>query len=113
MSVWRGDEQVDDSQVMALASVWTMFLVIGLVAALGPSAFAFSKAGEEVVSSFVYHQRPPATSHIGLALNASITVAIGFAIGVPVATAACKLTKSHMLMLKPLKSYVWLSNKKL
>ena len=106
MSVWREDEQVDDSQVMALASVWTMFLVIGLVAALGPSACAFSKVCEDVVSSFVYHQRPPATSHIGLALNASITVTIGFAIGVPVATAACKLPKSHMLMLKPLKSDV-------
>ena len=76
--------------MVALASIWTIFLLIGLVAAFGPSACAFSKACEDVVSTFVYHQRPAATSNIGLALNASVTVALGFAVGIPVTTAACK-----------------------
>jgi hypothetical protein len=108
--VWREVEQVDDSQFVALASVWTIFLLIGLVAALGPSACAFSKACEDVVSTFIYHQRPAATSNFGLALNASITVAFGFAVGAPVTIAACEL-KFQILMFKFLISYVFLFGK--
>lgn len=82
------DAEVDNSQVMALASIWMIFLAVGLVTAVGPPACALSKVCKDAVHSHIFHRSLPFTSEVGVAMNVVIIMAVGLAIGIPVATAA-------------------------
>ncbi|MCO5573424.1 hypothetical protein L7F22_027195 [Adiantum nelumboides] len=82
------DAEVDNSQVMVLASIWTIFLALGLVAALGPPACALNKVCKEAVLDQFFHHSHTLTSDIGSTLNLAVFIAVGLAIGVPISTAA-------------------------
>ncbi|MCO5557829.1 hypothetical protein L7F22_011401 [Adiantum nelumboides] len=82
------DAEVDNSQVMVLASIWTIFLALGLVAALGPPACALNRVCKEAVHDQFFHHSHALTSDIGSTLNLAVFIAVGLAIGVPVSTAA-------------------------
>ncbi|KAI5055807.1 hypothetical protein GOP47_0029328 [Adiantum capillus-veneris] len=82
------DAEVDNSQVMALTSIWIMFLALGLVTALGPPACALSKVCKETVHNQFFHNSLTLTSDTGSTVNMAVLIAGGLAIGVPVTAAA-------------------------
>lgn len=81
------DAEVDNSQVMALASIWVIFLAVGLVTSLGPPACALSKACTETLHNHLFHHSLMLTSDVG-SMNMAVVIAAGLAIGVPISTAA-------------------------
>lgn len=83
------DAEVDNSQVMALACIWMIFLAAGLVTAVGPPACALNKACKDAVHfHFVHRNIMLHSADVGVPLSTSILMAVGLAIGVPMATAA-------------------------
>eukprot|EP00250_Pteridium_aquilinum_P035481 c9486_g1_i1 orf=325-1206(-) len=82
------DAEVDNSQVMALTSIWMIFLAAGLVTAVGPPACALSKACKDAVHFYFFHHNPMLTSDVAVTMNMAIMMSVGLVIGVPMATAA-------------------------
>lgn len=82
------DAEVDQSQLWTLASIWIMLLAIGIVVASGPPACALSKVCKGTVHLWFSSHAFSFTTEPLMAVNGFIETAIGFSIGVPVATAA-------------------------
>ncbi|KAH7278137.1 hypothetical protein KP509_38G026000 [Ceratopteris richardii] len=84
------DAEADNSQILALASIWMLFLVIGLISALGVPVCTLSRTCKETAHYYLFNHvhNHMLSSDLGISMNVAVIAAMGVLIGVPVSTAA-------------------------
>jgi hypothetical protein len=81
-------QQVDPSQMWALASVWSLLLTLGLGVAAGPSMCTISKVCQDVVQVQVHSHKAMVMSEAMTVANGLLGVGLGLLIGIHIAVAA-------------------------
>ncbi len=81
-------QQVDPSQMWALASVWSLLLTLGLGVAAGPPVCTISKVCQDVVQVQVHSHKATLMSEAMTVANGLFAVGLGLLIGIPIAVAA-------------------------
>lgn len=84
------DAEVDPSQVFILASVWLLFLGFGSSACLIPVIYSIGQAYQDAFSSGYYHSSQPSWLQFLALLNNMLYMALGSAIGYPIASASVR-----------------------
>jgi len=79
-------QQVDPSQMWALASVWSVLLTLGLGVAAGPPVCTVSKVCQDIVQ--VHSHKATLMSEAMTVANGLFAVGLGLLIGIPIAVAA-------------------------
>jgi hypothetical protein len=81
-------EQLDSSQMLALASIWSVLLGGGLVAAAFPSACAITKACQTAVQGHIHSHEVTFMTETVTAMNGALSMGLGLILGIPIAAAA-------------------------
>lgn len=80
--------QEDPSQVVALASVWLLFLGVGGTACLVPLIYTFTQAYQDALSSgLIYGSQASLVDSLAM-FNGMLFMVLGTMIGFPVASAS-------------------------
>lgn len=82
--------QEDLSQVLALASIWLVFLALGCAACLVPIVYVVDLVFKDPLSLGLSYHSQSAFEFLS-ALNAILFMAFGSLIGYPIATASGKI----------------------
>ncbi|CAM6102733.1 unnamed protein product [Calypogeia fissa] len=84
------DAELDASQMLVLASIWSVLLASGLVAAAFPPACAICTACQKAIHGRMHSHEVTFFTETMTAMNGALAIGLGLVLGVPVAIAAAR-----------------------